>query len=61
MHNNTVMAPFMAKISSGEVSVNEVFANWCPDNGSYACMKQQITVPMVLSAIERLPTAGREG
>jgi ADP-heptose:LPS heptosyltransferase len=61
MHNNTVMAPFMAKISSGEVSVNEVFANWCPDSGSYACMKQQITVPMVLSAIERLPTGCREG
>ena len=54
MHDNTVMAPYMAKIRSGAVSANEVFANWCPDNGSFACMKQQITVPMVLDALQRL-------
>jgi hypothetical protein len=37
------------------VSVNEVFGNWCPDGGSFACMKQQITVSMVLAAAQRLP------
>ena len=59
MHDNTVMAPFMAQIHSGEKSVNEVFANWCPDGGSFACMKQQITVPLVLAAVERLVPGAR--
>ncbi|HEX3837551.1 MAG TPA: methyltransferase domain-containing protein [Steroidobacteraceae bacterium] len=55
MHDNAVMAPFMEQIHSGAVSVNEVFGNWCPDGGSFACMKQQITVSMVLAAAQRLP------
>jgi ADP-heptose:LPS heptosyltransferase len=54
MHNNEVMAPFMAKLQNQSLQVNELFANWCPDGGSFACMTQQITVPMVLDAIGRL-------
>ena len=54
MYDDSIMAPHLARVHSGETNINEVFANWCPDGGSFACMKQQITVPMVLDAIRPL-------
>jgi ADP-heptose:LPS heptosyltransferase/SAM-dependent methyltransferase len=62
MHNSEVIAPFMAKLQAQTLTVNEMFANWCLDGGSFACMKHQITVTMVLNAIESLaiPALGQQ-
>jgi len=57
-HNPEIMAPFDAALSKRTISVETMFAHWCPDGGSFACMKQQITVPMVLDAIERVWAPG---
>jgi ADP-heptose:LPS heptosyltransferase/SAM-dependent methyltransferase len=54
MHDSQVIAPFMAKLQAQALTVNEMFANWCLDGGSFACMKHQITVSMVLNAMESL-------
>jgi ADP-heptose:LPS heptosyltransferase len=54
MHDPQIIAPFMKKLEKKLVDATTMFANWCPDGGSFACMKQQITVPMVMEAIGRL-------
>jgi ADP-heptose:LPS heptosyltransferase len=54
MHDGTVMAPFMEKLQNGSLSASALFANWCPDGGSFACMKKQITAAMVIEALGRL-------
>lgn len=52
--DDQVMAPFSAGLQNGTLTPASLFASWCPDGGSYACMKDQITVPRVLEAIGRL-------
>ncbi|SAK97876.1 Glycosyltransferase family 9 (heptosyltransferase) [Caballeronia calidae] len=54
MHDDAVFAPFMTRIQQGVLMVNELFSNWCSDGGSFSCMKEQITVPMVMDALSRL-------
>ena len=53
-NNPEIMAPFDAALSNRTISVETMFANWCPDGGSFACMQQQITVPLVLDAVKRV-------
>jgi protein O-GlcNAc transferase len=57
MHDGEIMAPFMEQVHKQQLTANELFANWCPDGGSFACLKQQITVAMVLDAIGRLDSS----
>jgi ADP-heptose:LPS heptosyltransferase len=50
-------APFLARLQNGTLTAAELFSSWCPDGGSFACMKEQISVSMVLDAIGRLDPA----
>jgi hypothetical protein len=54
MNDPKVIAPFMQKLQEKSLTVQRLFSHWCPDGESFACMKQQITVPMVIDAIGRL-------
>jgi ADP-heptose:LPS heptosyltransferase len=54
MNNPEIMAPFAARLQNQSLSGAELFSRWCPDGGSFSCMKRQITVPMVMDAIGRL-------
>jgi hypothetical protein len=53
MNNPAIFAPFATRMLANPAEVNSIFANWCPDGGSFSCMKEQITVDMVMAAIER--------
>ena len=57
MHRAEVMAPFLEKIRNQTLAVPQLFAQWCPDGGSFACMREQISVQMVMDAIGRLDSS----
>jgi hypothetical protein len=44
----------IGKVRKGLLDTSRLFSHWCPDRESFACMKHQITVPMVMDAIGRL-------
>jgi ADP-heptose:LPS heptosyltransferase len=54
LHDAQIMAPYSARLQNGTLTAAEMFASWCPDGGSFACMKQQISVADVMEAIGRL-------
>ncbi|BCZ79394.1 hypothetical protein PTKU64_30690 [Paraburkholderia terrae] len=54
MEDPAVFAPYNVALQNRTISLAKVFTDWCLDNGSFACMTQQITVPMVLDAIRRV-------
>lgn len=57
MHRAEVIAPYLEKIRNQTLGVNELFAQWCPDGGSFSCMQEQISVQMVMDAIGRLDSS----
>jgi hypothetical protein len=58
MNDDDVVAPYLKRIQEGTLSGGDLLFDWCPDGSSFACMKEQITVAMVMGAIERLMETG---
>ncbi|WNC89639.1 glycosyltransferase family 9 protein [Paraburkholderia sp. FT54] len=58
MQDPAVIAPFHVALQNQTLSVGKLFSDWCPDGGSFACMTQQITVPMVVEALTRVALKG---
>ncbi|WOD17921.1 glycosyltransferase family 9 protein [Paraburkholderia kirstenboschensis] len=54
MQDPQIMAPFHAALQNQSLSVGKLFSDWCPAGSSFACMTQQISVPMVLDAVKRI-------
>jgi hypothetical protein len=58
MQDPQIMAPFHLALNNQSLSVGKLFSDWCPDAGSFACMTQQISVPMVVEAVARVALDG---